>query len=90
MASYLAQLMHGDSGGAGEYRFDGDEGLLARTPATVVRAFMDHLNGTAQLGHVDYELNAAMKNRDKGVVTALGHFVLNGDEVPFVLFISAA
>lgn len=90
MATYLAQLMHGDQGGAGEYRFEADDDLLSQTPATVVRAFMEHLDRQASLGKIDYELNAAMKNKDKGVVTALGHFTLSGDEQPFVLFISAA
>ena len=90
MATYLAQLMHGDRGGAGEYRFEGPDGLLAQTPASSVRLFMDHLDRAAHLGHIEYELNAAMKNRDQGVVTALGCFVLSGEEQPFVLFISAA
>jgi len=91
MAAYTMILMHGDRGGEGRYTFEADADLLAHSPATVMRTAMAALDARAGIGHIDYELNAALKNSEKGVVTALGNLVFHGDDVqPFGAFISAA
>jgi hypothetical protein len=40
--------------------------------------------------HVDWELNAAFKNPERGVVTCMGSFHLDGDQptAPFMLMIA--
>jgi len=41
--------------------------------------------------HVDYELNAAYKDKDRAVVTAMGSLIHDGDPPsPFLLMIAAA
>ena len=88
MATYQATLMHGERGGDGTYRFEGPDDLFTRSAMTILRAFMAHLEETAGLGHIDYHFNAAMKNKDKQVVTALGSLLFHGDdEQPFVCMI---
>ena len=90
MATYEAILMHGNRGGEGKYSFEGKDDLLKRSPVKVLRAFLEYLDEHAGIGHIDYEINAAMKNKEKGVVTALGNLVFHGDdEQPFICMISA-
>lgn len=91
MATYEATLMHGERGGEGRYKFDAEDGLMGGSAMTVVRTFMEHLQDHAGIDHIDWQVNAAMKNKDKGVVTALGNLIMNDDdEQPFVCFINAA
>ena len=91
MATYTAVLMHGNRGGEGTHTFEGDADLMSRSPVRILRVFMAALEGKAGLGHIDYEVNAAMKNEDKNVVTALGNLILHGDDTqPFVCMISPA
>lgn len=90
MAKYQAILMHGERGGEGRYVFEGNDDLLKKSPMKVLRLFMEHLDKTAGLGHIDYEVNAAMKNKEKGVITALGNLDLGNDTQPFVCMISHA
>ena len=71
--------------------FDGPDDLLSRTPVAVMRLAMDEIEKAAGIGHLDYELNAALKNSEKGVVTALGTLIFHEKEFqPFTCMISAA
>jgi hypothetical protein len=91
MATYEACLMHGVRGTEGRYRFEGPEDLMDKSPARVMRHFMEWVDAEAGLGHVDYELNAAMKNDQVKIVTALG--TMNFSELsrqPFVCMIARA
>lgn len=90
MATYHATLMHGERGGEGTYEFEAEDGLIENSAMTMVRRFMEHLTDNAGLGNFEWHVNAAMKNKEKGVVTALGELVLSGDEEPFVCFITEA
>lgn len=91
MATYKAVLMHGERGGEGQYTFDAEDDLITHSAMTTVRRFMEHLQDHAGLGAIDWHVNAAMKNKEKRVVTALGDLVMHGDdEQPFVCFISEA
>lgn len=91
MARYAMVLMHGIRGGEGRYVFEADDDLMTRSPERVLRTAMDTLDERAGLGHIDYEINAALMNRDKGIVTALGNLIFHGDDVqPFGAFIAAA
>ncbi len=89
MAQYVAQILHGNRAGEGEYTFEGPDNLMSHTPVKVMRAFMEHVDAAAQLGHVEYTINAAMKNSRVGVVTVLGELEFSGNNhQPFVCMIS--
>lgn len=91
MASYEAVLMHGVRGSEGRYRFEGPDDLMDRTPARVMRHFMEWVDANAGVGHVDYELNAAMKNDEAKIVTALGRMIFSENSTqPFVCMIARA
>ena len=88
MKTFHAVLMHGKRAGEGHYDFDAPELLSQASPVRVMRAFMEHVEENAHVGHIDYEINAAMKNKELGVVTVLGelHFA-NDSNQPFVCMI---
>lgn len=88
MRIYKATLMHGNRAGEGRYAFEAPELLAQASPVRIMRAFMEYLEEAAHVGHIDYEINAAMKNKDAGVVTVMGvlHFENNSDQ-PFVCMI---
>ena len=91
MATYEAVLMHGIRGSEGTYRFEGPDDLMDRSPVRVMRHFMEWINANAGIGHVDYELNAAMKNDDVKIVTALGRMNFSPmSHQPFVCMIARA
>jgi len=84
-----AVLMHGDRGGEGIYRFEVPDEVAAASPVRIMRAFMEHAEERAEIGHVDYEINAAMKNREQNVTTVIGEFVFDaGNRQPFAVFIA--
>ena len=88
MKTYHAVMLHGNRDAEGKYEFQGEDALLDSTPVRIMRKFMEHVEAHAGLGHIDYEINAAMKNSEKGVVTVLGELVFNGnDHQPFVCMI---
>ena len=90
MATYLTILIDGRTGGEGRYRFEAPDDLMTRTPVRAMRAFMESVEAREVLhGHLDYEINAAMKNPRHDVITTLGVLHLaNGDEAPFIAMIS--
>ena len=89
MSKYLAVVMHGKRGGEGRYEFEGPGDLLGRTPVRIMRAFMDSIEATNGIGHIDYEINAALKNKQYGIVTVIGEVVFEGgDHQPFMCMLS--
>lgn len=92
MAVYTARLLDADSGNEGSYDFEGADDLMSQTPVRIVRHFMEHIANTVlPTQHVDYELNAALKNKERNVVTAMGdlHFEHGENPAPFMLMIAA-
>ncbi|MDF1750084.1 MAG: hypothetical protein P1V34_14530 [Alphaproteobacteria bacterium] len=92
MAQYTARLMDAKSGNEGVYDFEGPEDLMSQTPIRIVRHFMEYVDrDVLPTQHVDYELNAALKNQQRNVVTAMGnlHFDHGEDPAPFMLMIAA-
>lgn len=88
MKTYTAVLMHGNREGEGRYSFEAPELLSQASPVRIMRAFMEHVEHHAHIGHIDYEINAAMKNREAGVVTVLGELTFeNASRQPFVCMI---
>lgn len=91
MALFRARLIDGLSEGEDSFEFDAHEDLMNDTPVRVVRAFFGGSDPSRfRTHHQDWELNAAFKNRERGVVTCMGSFHLGGDEppVPFLLLIA--
>ncbi len=85
MALYKATLMHGARDAEGVHMFEAPEDLMSQTPVRIMRTFMAWIDAHAGIGHVDFELNAAMKNKDGAVVTALGSLIFHEtDEQPFI------
>ncbi|MEO1199090.1 MAG: hypothetical protein AAFX39_07630 [Pseudomonadota bacterium] len=92
MGRYQATMMHATTGGEGIYPFDGPDDLLTKTPVRVVRHFMELVDTKLfPEDHVEYELNAAMKNAERGVITAMGSMHLHdGPPLPFLVMIAKA
>ena len=92
MALYRARIMEAVNGETGAYEFDGAEDLMDDTPVRVVRAFFEHVDRAKLPPHADWELNAAFKNRERGVVTCMGSFHLGAEQppAPFLLMITRA
>ncbi|NBC32239.1 MAG: hypothetical protein GVY13_06130 [Alphaproteobacteria bacterium] len=77
------------SGSDSTYEFDAPDDVFVRPADEAVEAFMAHLHEAGVISSaVSYELNSAVKNREKNVITAIGNLILNGDELPFVAMIS--
>jgi len=91
MTTYTAVVVDGDTGGEGRYDFEYGNDLLKRSPVKVVRAFMEVVDrDLLPAEHVDYEINAAMKNPSGTVVSALGSLIRERDgAVPFMMMIAA-
>ena len=89
MTNFTAVIMHGTRDTEGRYAFEGPEDLLSKTPVRVMKTFMDYVEEHAHIGHIDYAINAAMKNDGAGIVTVLGelHFEHNSNQ-PFMCMIS--
>ncbi|MEW5420379.1 hypothetical protein [Amorphus sp. 3PC139-8] len=90
MAQFVASLMDAETGSDNKYEFEGPDDLLHKTPVRVIRHFMEIVDKEILPSeHIDYELNAAMRNKDVGVVTGIGSLIReNGGEIPFLLMIS--
>lgn len=89
MTKYLAILMHGTRGGEGRYEFEGSEDLLSQTPVRIMRVFMDSVEAKNGIGHIEYEINAALKNKDHDIATVIGEIQFeDGDQQPFMCMLS--
>lgn len=88
MAEYEAVLMHGKRGGEGRYRFAADPEQVT-TPVRMLGAFMAHLERTAHVGHIEFEVNSAFRHKETGIVTGIGQFHFEGgNDEPFAVFIA--
>ena len=77
------------SGSDGVYLFDADDDLFQRPADGIVEVFMQHIDDQRIISECDhYELNSAMKNKEKQVVTAVGNLFLKNGALPFVVMIS--
>lgn len=91
MTTYCARMMDASTGGEGFYEFEDGEKLLKKSPMKVIKTFMEHAHHDLIPGHYqDYELNAAFKNSEAGVVTGMGSLILTQTPpIPFMIMISA-
>ncbi|MBX9925105.1 MAG: hypothetical protein K2Y05_02000 [Hyphomicrobiaceae bacterium] len=90
-ATYHARMMSADSSGEGHYTFEAEAGLMKKTADEVVQVFFAHVEKDVLRNHVDWELNGVIKNKDLGVVTAMGSLVTDDahSAMPFLVMISA-
>ena len=89
---YVGRIMDAVTGGEGRYQFEAGDKLLKKTPVRVVKTFMEEVAMTKSQHEIeDFEINAAFKNTEHGVVTCMGSLILeNGGRLPFLLMVSPA
>ena len=84
-----ATVMGYKSGSDSHYRFELDDDPMNLPADDVVDALMKHLRQTGYLGtNCKYETNTAFRNKEVGVVLAMGTLFLRGDPLPFAAFIA--
>lgn len=90
MATYYARMLDGETSGEGQYVFDGPADLMSRTADEIVGVFFEHVETQVLRGHVDWEVNGVLKNRERRIVTAMGSLIPQRDDapMPFLLLIS--
>ncbi|WP_445679828.1 hypothetical protein [Radicibacter daui] len=90
MAMFKAWLTDSNTGGSARYEFEADADLFKKGANKIVKRFMDHVEKQVlPKKHVDYDLNACFKNKEKRVVTAIGTLHVDDDpDVAFMLMIS--
>lgn len=89
MRKYNAKMLDAATGGEGNYEFQYDGDLFKETSDEVIHQFFEHVDKNVFAHHVDYEVNAAFKNKDRRVVTAIGSLIMERsgkqEEMPFLL-----
>jgi hypothetical protein len=93
MATYVARMLDSVTGNEGAYRFEHRDDLMQRPADDIVAAFFEHAEREVfSRGHVEYELNGAVKNAQQKTVVAIGSLRMQGDEdyQPFTVFIAPA
>jgi hypothetical protein len=94
MKKYTAKMMDAGTGGEGAYEFQHENDLFKEPADDIVNAFFEHVDKEVAARHVNYEINAAFKNKHRRIVTAIGSLIIeaNGreEEQPFLLMIAEA
>lgn len=87
---YTARMMDAKTGGEGYYEFDSTQDLFKKPADEIVAAFFDHIEKDILKHASDWEMNSALKNRERRVVTAMGSLILDANEppLPFLLMIA--
>lgn len=91
MTTYVARMMDSATGAEGSYRFEHRDDLLKRPADEVVAAFFEYAEREVfTRGHVEYELNGAVKKKDTIVAIGSLHMQGDSDQQPFTIFIAPA
>jgi hypothetical protein len=90
MAMYYARMLDAETNGEGSYSFEGPDDLMRRTADEVVTTFFDYVEKELLQGHADWEINGVVKNKERGIVTAIGSLIPQKSDppLPFLLLIS--
>jgi hypothetical protein len=90
MATYYARMLDAATNGEGVYTFEAPDDLLKKTADEIVTTFFDYVEGDVLKTNADWEINGVMKNKERGVVTAIGSLIpeKNDAPMPFLLLIS--
>lgn len=91
MATFYARMLDAETNGEGAYTFEGPNDLMQKTADEIVGVFFDHIESEVLKANADWEVNGIMKNRERGIVTAIGSLIpeKNDPPLPFLLLISA-
>lgn len=90
MRTYQARMLDAETSGEGNYEFQGPDDLLQRTADEIVGVFFEHVEREVLRHNADWEINGVMKNKERGIVTAIGSLIpeKNDPPLPFLLLIS--
>ncbi len=90
MATFYARMLDAATNGEGAYTFEGPEDLMKRTADEIVTTFFDYVEQDLLKTHADWEINGAMKNKERQIVTAIGSLIPEKSDppMPFLLLIS--
>ncbi len=90
MATYYARMLDAETNGEGAYTFEGPADLMRKTADEVVSTFFDYVEKELLKRHADWEINGVVKNKERGIVTAIGSLIpeKNDPPLPFLLLIS--
>lgn len=84
-----ATVMGYRSGGDSKYRFELEDDPMNMPADDVVDALIGHLRATGYLTkNCTYETNSAIRNKEVGVVLAIGTLYIKSDPMPFAAFIA--
>lgn len=83
-----AVMMDADRGTEARYDFDLEKEVFDHPAHEVINAFFDYLKAHHEAPeHGQWELNSAIRNKEKRLVTSMGHLILPHGEIPFMLMI---
>lgn len=87
---FYARMMDAATGGEGAYEFDSADDLMKKPADEIVAAFFDYVDKNVLVQAADWELNSALKSKERRVVTAMGSLIPSSDDapMPFLLMIS--
>lgn len=90
MATYYARMLDAETNGEGSYTFPGPIDLLERPADEIVAVFFEHVEKEVLKANADWEINGVMKNKERGIVTAIDSLIpdKNDPPLPFLLLIS--
>ena len=77
-----ARMMDAATGGEGTYEFDAPDDLFKKPADEIVAAFFDHVETEILKHEADWELNGALKNKERNIVTAMGSIIPSRSEPP--------
>ena len=86
---FHARMLDASTGGEGAYEFEAADDLMQQPADEVVSAFFDYVDKQLLVPGANWELNSALKNRERRVVTAMGSLIpsQNDAPMPFLLMI---
>jgi len=87
--TYCAALLDAETGGNETYEFKAKADLFGMTARDIVDAFIKYLDTESSYpSPMSYELNSAVKTKNKKIVMATGSLISAKGEIPFLLMIS--
>lgn len=83
-----AVMMDAETGVEDRYDFEMEKEIFTHPAHEVVDAFFKYLQRHHETPkHGRWELNSAIRNKDKRLVTSMGHLILPHGEIPFMVMI---
>lgn len=90
MTTYYARILDAQNGNEAGYEFNGPPDLMQRAADDVVTVFFNEMDHVVLQDQADWELNGALNNKERGVVTGIGSLIPKREAppIPFLLMIS--